>query len=114
MIHRLIGKRNRRQVDNSLDDILNIGLTYHLPGALGHRNAFYELAGGDQKRGVYRLPHLLLDVTLAVLRGETNYDIILNAQAPLQVLATKAHVVIKLETTNFKKTLAGKRATDAS
>lgn len=100
-----IGKRNRRQVDSSLDDILNIGLTYNLPGALAHRNAFYELAGGDKKRDGYKFPHLLLDVTLAVLRGETNYDIIHNAPAPLQVLAPKAHVVIELETTNFKKTL---------
>ena len=101
-----IGRRNRRQVDNSLDGILNIGLTYNLPGALAHRNAFYELAGGDKKSGGgYKLPHLLLDVTLAVLRGETNFDIIQNAQAPLQVLATKSRVVIELETTAFTTTL---------
>jgi pimeloyl-ACP methyl ester carboxylesterase len=101
-----IGKPNRRQVDNSLDGILNIGLTYNLPGALAHRNAFYELAGGDQKRGGgYKLPHLLLDTTLAVLRGEINYDIIHAAEASLQVLATKSRIDIELETTNFKKTL---------
>jgi len=101
-----IGRRNRRQVDNSLDDILNIGLTYNLPGALSHRDAFYELAGGDKNSGGgHRLPHLLLDVTLAVLRGETNYDIIQRTEAALQVLATKSRVVIELETTNFKKAL---------
>lgn len=101
-----IGTRNRRQADNSLDGILNIGLTYNLPGALAHRNAFYELAGGDEKRGGgYKLPHLLFDVTLAVLRGETNYEIVNAAEASLQVLATKARIDIELETTNFKKKL---------
>jgi hypothetical protein len=101
-----IGKRNHRQVDGSLDGILNIGLKYNLPGALAHRNAFYELAGGDEKAGGgYKFPHLLLDVTLAVLRGETNFDIFQAAEASLQVLATKAHIDIKIETTNFQKTL---------
>jgi pimeloyl-ACP methyl ester carboxylesterase len=100
-----IGRSNRRQVDNSLDAILNIGLEYNLPGALAHRNAFYELAGGDQKRGGYKLPHLLLDSTLAVLRGDTNYDIFHAAEASLQVLAKKSRIDIELETTNFRKTL---------
>jgi hypothetical protein len=100
-----IGQRNRRQVDNSLDGILNIGLTYNLPGALAHRNAFYHLAGGDKKPGGYQFPQLLLEVTLAVLRGETSFDIMHAAEASLQVLATKADLDIKLETTNFSKTL---------
>jgi len=101
-----IGKANHRQTDNSLDGILNIGLTYNLPGALAHRNAFYELAGGDAKRGGgYKLPHLLLDVTLAVLRGETNDDIVHSAEASLQVLATKGRINIELETSHLKKTL---------
>jgi pimeloyl-ACP methyl ester carboxylesterase len=101
-----IGTRNRRQADDSLDGILNIGLTYNLPGALAHRNAFYELAGGDTASGEgFTLPHLLLDVTLAELRGETNFDIINNAETPLQKLATQSRVVIELETTTFKKTL---------
>ena len=46
-----IGKRNHRQVDGSLDGILNIGLKYNLPGALAHRNAFYELAGATRRPG---------------------------------------------------------------
>lgn len=101
-----IGTRNHRQADDSLDGILNIGLTYNLPGALAHRNAFYELAGGDKvSGGGFKLPNLLLDVTLAVLRGMTNFDIIHNAETPLQKLATKSRVVIELETTTFKKTL---------
>jgi len=98
-----IGKSNHRQVDDSLDGILNIGLKYNLPGALAHRNAFYDLAGGDEKSGGYKYPRLLLDVTLAVLHGQTNYEVIQGAVAPLQTLATKARVVI--ETTNFKTTL---------
>jgi pimeloyl-ACP methyl ester carboxylesterase len=101
-----IGKRNHRQVDNSLDGILNIGLVYNLPGALAHRNAFYELAGGDKSStGTLKLPHLLLQVTLAVLRGDTNFDIFHSADASLQVLSTKSRLNIELETTSFKKTL---------
>jgi hypothetical protein len=100
-----IGKPNRRQVDNSLDGVLNIGLTYNLPGALAHRNAFYELAGGDKVGAGYKLPHLLRDVTLAVLHGQTVYDIVHASEAPLQTLSTKSRVVIQLETTNFTKTL---------
>ena len=101
-----IGKRNHRQVDNSLDGILNIGLVYNLPGAIAHRNAFYELAGGDKSStGALKLPHLLLQVTVAVLRGETNFDIFHSADTSLQVLATKSRLNIELETTSFKKTL---------
>jgi hypothetical protein len=84
-----IGKRNHREADNSLDGILNIGLKYNLPGALAHRNAFYELAGGDKTSTGYKLPHLIREVTLAVLRGETAFDIVHNAEAPLQQLSTK-------------------------
>jgi hypothetical protein len=77
-----------------------------LPGALAHRNAFYELAGGDTASGGgFKLPNLLLDVTLAELRGDTNFDVINNAEAPLQQLATQSRVVIELETTTFRKTL---------
>jgi hypothetical protein len=100
-----VGTRNRRQVDNSLDGILNIGLKYNLPGAVAHRNAFYELAGGDNPGGVYKLPRLLLDVTLAVLQGQTNFDVIHGAEPSLQQLATNSHVVIELETATFSKTL---------
>jgi hypothetical protein len=100
-----VGTRNRRQADNSLDGILNIGLVYNLPGALAHRNAFYEIAGGDKTGSGYKRPHLLREVTLAVLRGDTNFDIIHNAETPLQELATKSRVAIKLETTTFSKTL---------
>ena len=73
---------------------------------MAHRNAFYHLAGGDEKRrGGHQFPNMLLDATLAVLRGETNYAIFQTAEASLQVLATKARIDIELETKNFKKTL---------
>ncbi len=79
---------------------------YNLPGALAHRNAIYDLAGGDQRRGgAYRFPRLLLGATLAVLRGDTSYDIVPAAQGSLQILSTKARVQIGLETTAFGKTL---------
>ena len=100
-----IGDPNTRQADGSLDGILNIGLTYNLPGAVAHRNAFYHLAGGDKGSTGFQFPQLMLAVTLGVLRGETNFQVIENAKAPLQTLATKARVTIELETTNFKKTL---------
>ena len=44
-------------------------------------------------------------MTLAVLRGETNFDIFHAAETSLQALATKAHIDIKIETTSFQKTL---------
>jgi len=100
-----VGTRNHREADNSLEGILNIGLTYNLPGALAHRNAFYELAGGDKIGSAYRRPRLLLDVTLAVLQGQTNLDVIHGAEPLLQQLATKSRVVIELETATFTKTL---------
>ena len=81
------------------------GSTYNLPGALAHRNAFYELAGGDKVGSVYKRPRLLLDVTLAVLQGQTNFTVIHGAEPSLQQLATKSHVVIELETATFSKTL---------
>jgi hypothetical protein len=100
-----IGTRNRRQVGNSLAGILNIGLTYNLPGALAHRNAFYEPAGGDRIGDVYQRPRLLLETTLALLHGQTNLAVINGAETSLQSLATKSHVVIELETATFSKTL---------
>jgi pimeloyl-ACP methyl ester carboxylesterase len=70
--------------------IINAGLAYNLPGALAHRNAFYEIAGGLR----YSRPHVLLEVTLAVLRGETPAAIIAAATASLKVLAEKSRIRI--------------------
>lgn len=100
------GKANHRQADGSLDGILNIGLRYNLPGALGHRNAFYDLAGGDKKSdGSYTYPFVLLEASLAVLRGAPNSDTIAAAADSLQSLATKSGTKIDLATKDFTRTL---------
>ena len=101
------GKANRRLEGDPLDGILNVGLAYNLGGAIAHRNAFYDLAGGDKnkKGGGFTHPNTLLDMTLAVLRGATPYDIVHAAEEPLQTLATKSKTRIEMESTNLKKTL---------
>ncbi|MEP6915073.1 MAG: hypothetical protein ABJC89_05480 [Acidobacteriota bacterium] len=100
-----IGKANRRLDGDPLDGILNVGLAYNLGGAFAHRNAVYDLAGGDKKGNGFKYPNTLLDITLAVLRGATPYDIVHAAEAPLQTLATKAKTRIELASTNLHKTL---------
>ena len=100
-----IGRANRRLGGDPLDGILNIGLAYNLGGAIAHRNAFYDLAGGDKVGNGFKYPNLLLDTTVAVLRGAAPYDIVQLAEAPLQKLATKARTRIEISSTNLKKTL---------
>ena len=100
-----IGKANKRLAGNPLDGILNVGLAYNLGGAIAHRNAFYDLAGGDKKGSAFKYPNTLLELTLAVLRGATPYNIVQAAEAPLQTLATKAKTRIEMESTNLRKTL---------
>jgi hypothetical protein len=100
------GRSNRRQANGSLDGILNIGLRYNLPGALGHRNAFYDLAGGDKRAdGSYSHPFVLLDASLATLHGATNHDTIAAVAASMQTLATQASIRIDLATAEFVRTL---------
>jgi len=100
-----IGEANRRLGGDPFDGILNVGLAYDLGGAIAHRNAFYHLAGGDKKGNGFKYPNLLLDTTVAVLRGASPYDIVQIAEAPLQTLATGAKTRIEMESTNLKKTL---------
>lgn len=95
-----IGRRNRRESGSPLDRVLNLGLEYHLGGCLAHRNAFYELAGGDETETGYSRPHLLLDTTIAVLRGESVDTILEATRLSLQELATKSRIRIKLESKN--------------
>ena len=62
-----IGRRNVRP-QGSMDGVINAGLTYNLGGAFAHKNAFYELAGGDKKPGGgFERPHLL-QCLLVILR----------------------------------------------
>ncbi len=101
-----IGKRNTREGSGSLDGIVNAGLTYNRPGAVAHRNAFYELAGGDENAsGTYKRPHLILDVALRVLRGESVTTITQAVKGSLQVLATKSRIEIAFETAGDATTL---------
>lgn len=101
-----IGKRNKREGTGTIDGIINAGLKYNLPGAVAHRNAFYELAGGDlDSGGNYKRPQLILDVTLRVLRGENMGLITQAVKDSLQVLATKSHIDIEFETTGDTTTI---------
>jgi hypothetical protein len=100
-----IGKRNRRQSGDPVAGMLNLGLEYHLPGALAHRNAFYEIAGGDKKSGAFEYPNVLLDTILAVLQGATASDVVQAAEPPLQTLSNDARVKIVMEATGVNKTL---------
>ena len=105
------GQQNQREASNSLDGILNIGLPYPEPGAIAHRDAFYDLAGGDlQATGAYTYPELFLQTILAVLRGAGNDEIFQLAQTDLQVLANDVDIDIYVETTTFKTTLTPVRA----
>jgi hypothetical protein len=101
-----IGQRNRRESDNSFSGILNIGLKYNLPGALAHRNAFYDVAGGDMlPGGASTYPFLMLEATLAILKGDSDAAVVAAAIPQLQVLATKADVEIKVRSANVNQTL---------
>lgn len=101
-----IGRASQRAADGSLDGILNVGLPFVEPGALAHRDVFYDLAGGDQSvDGAYAYPEMMLDTILAALRGATKDEIFRLAQADLQILANEVRIPISLETTGFTTTL---------
>jgi len=98
-----IGRSNHR-ADGSLDGILNVGLEYDLPGAIAHRNAFYDLAGGgDRGPAPHPYPYLILDATLAVLLGKSNDDVMRAAVDSLQILANDANVVVHVESTSINR-----------
>jgi hypothetical protein len=100
------GQQNQREADSSLAGILNIGLPYPEPGAIAHRDAFYDLAGGDlQTVGTYTYPEMILQTILEVLRGAGNDEVFQLAQADLQVLANEVRIDIYVETANFKTTI---------
>ena len=101
-----IGRRNRRESGAELDRLLNIGLEYHLGGCVAHRNAFYELAGGDETEGGHSRPHLLLDTTIASLRGESVDTILQATRLSLRELSTKSKIRIALETKGFNEIIA--------
>jgi len=107
------GRENRRETDGSLDGVLNIGLAFDEPGAIAHRDAFYDLAGGDERSTRYEYPELLLQATLSVLRGASKEDVFQLAHTNLQILANEERTVIELETTGFKKKLVPEGAAES-
>jgi len=100
------GQRNQRESDGSLDGIMNIGLPFDEPGAIAHRDAFYDLAGGDQRLiGGYTYPELIRDSTLAVLKGADQKAVFQLALGYLQVLGNEVRIPIDIETADGKTTL---------
>jgi len=101
-----IGKKNRRETDHSFNGVLNAGLAWNLPGVLGHRNAFYDLAGGDKTSPTtFKHPLILQESILASLHGNANAAIISAAIASLQTLATQTHTKIEITTAGSHVTL---------
>ena len=97
------GFPNRRDTDGSLDGILNISVLFVEPGAIAHRDMFYDVAGGDQSLvggspGGYIYPELIRDTALAVLKGATNDEVFQLALPYLQILADRVPVEIDTET----------------
>jgi pimeloyl-ACP methyl ester carboxylesterase len=99
------GQKNRRQSDGSLAGILNIGLRFEEPGALEHRDVFYDVAGGDSEGSDYQYPELIRDTVLAVLQGATNQEIFQLSERYLQVLADGAAISINLDGDGLESTL---------
>jgi hypothetical protein len=99
------GQPNQRESDGSLNGILNIGLPFPEGGAIAHRDAFYDLAGGDPASNGYKYPEMLLDTIVASLRGATASQIFQLAQGDLQTLANEVRVPINVATTNLNITL---------
>jgi pimeloyl-ACP methyl ester carboxylesterase len=100
-----IGRRNKRQAEAQATALVNVGLAYDLPGAVAHRNAFYDLAGGDFRNGSFAYPDLMLDAMLATLRGTPDDAIVAAVATELQVLADRARVVIELESRQLTRTI---------
>jgi hypothetical protein len=99
------GQRNERG-SGTLEGIVNIGLPFEEPGAIAHRDAFYDLAGGDERTiGGYEFPEIIRQVVLAVLRNDANGQIFQGAKASLQVFANEKRSSIDFETSDEKTTL---------
>ena len=92
-----IGRRNRPLGEGPSDALVNVGLAYQLPGALAHRNAFYDLAGGDLMSGSFAYPEILQDTILAILRKTSTDAIVAGIGSALQELSDRADVAIRLE-----------------
>jgi hypothetical protein len=100
-----IGRRNRREAGAPLEGVVNVGLEYHLGGCIAHRNAFYELAGGDETEGGYSRPALIFNTVIGVLRDDPPEAIFEAMLASLRELATKSKIKIALETKGHEETI---------
>jgi len=100
-----IGRRNMRQMESAATTLVNVGLQYNLPGTLAHRNAFYDLTGGDARNGSFAYPLLLRDLSLAALRNTPDDAIVVGLAETLQILSDRAQVVIELESRQLSRTL---------
>ncbi len=100
-----IGERNVRAVESAATALVNLGLQYNLPGALAHRNAFYELNGGDIRNNVPEYPLLMRDVLLAILRETPADEVVVGIAESLQILADGTQTVIELESRQLTRTI---------
>ena len=100
-----IGERNLRDVEAADTTLVNVGLQYNLPGTLAHRNAFYELNGGDVRNNAAEYPMLIRDVILALLRHTPDDEVIVGIAESLQTLADGAQTVIELESRQLTRTI---------
>lgn len=100
-----IGQRNVRDVEAAETTLVNVGLQYNLPGALAHRNTFYELNGGDIRNNVPEYPLLMRDVVLALLRQTPDDEVVVGIAQSLQMLADGAQVTIELESRQLTRTI---------
>jgi hypothetical protein len=100
-----IGERNVRDVEAAETTLVNVGLQYNLPGALAHRNAFYDLNGGDIRNNVAEYPLLMRDIVLALLRHTPDDEVIVGIAESMQTLADGAQTVIELESRQLTRTI---------
>ena len=100
-----IGERNLREVEGAATTLVNVGLRYNLPGALAHRNAFYELNGGDIRNNAPEYPLLMRDVVLAILRETPAGEVVVGIAESLQMLADGTQAVIELESRELTRTI---------
>lgn len=96
------GRANKRTA-NDAKPTINVGMEYLLPGAIAHRNAFYDFAGGDiRDGGVFARPFALLDLTLAYLGGADDTAMAALALEKAQGLSSAARIRIKYDGPNSR------------
>lgn len=101
-----IGRRNRREgAGPPFAGIINVGLEYAVGGGIAHKNAFYELAGGDQTKIGYARPHLVLETILAVLQGQSLASVLATTRNSLRRLSTLSRIPIDLDAQNVQEVI---------